>query len=139
MKIAGMSLLTAAALLFQTGCATTDVEQATALGAGVGAGLGMILGHNFGHSESDRLLGAAAGAVIGGSLARQQAEQQRASARMNLVQQQQMMTTVWITNSNGSRTPVLLRAADGGTFIGPRGEYYAGLPTEDQLRPIYGF
>lgn len=128
----------AAGLLIQAGCATTDAERATALGAGVGAGLGMILGHNFGHSEHDRLLGAAAGAAIGGALARQQYEQQKTQTRLNWMQQQQTMVTVWITNSNGSRTPVLLRAADGGQFIGPRGEYYAGLPTEDQLRPVYG-
>ncbi len=129
---------TAAALLLQTGCATTDAERATALGAGLGAGLGMVLGHNFGHSEHDRLLGAAAGAAIGGALARQNFDQQQMQQRLNLAQQQQMMVTVWIVNANGSRTPVLLRAADGGQFIGPRGEYYAGLPTEDQLRPVYG-
>lgn len=129
---------TAAGLLLQAGCATTDADRATAMGAGLGAGLGMILGHNFGHSEHDRLLGAAAGAAIGGTLARQNYEQQQLQSRVNLAQQQQMMVTVWITNANGSRTPVLLRAVDGGQFIGPRGEYYAGLPTEDQLRPVYG-
>jgi len=129
---------TAAGLLLQTGCATTDADRATALGAGLGAGLGMILGHNFGHSRDDRLLGAAAGAAIGGALARQSYDQQQTQSRVNLVQQQQMMVTVWIANANGSRTPVLLRAADGGQYIGPRGEYYAGLPTEEQLRPVYG-
>lgn len=46
--------------------------------------------------------------------------------------------TVWIDNPNGSRTPVTLRAAVGGTWIGPRGEFYAVMPTDQQLRPIYG-
>lgn len=46
--------------------------------------------------------------------------------------------TVWIVNSNGSRTPVELRRADGGMYVGPRGEYYMGLPTNEQLRPLYG-
>jgi hypothetical protein len=46
--------------------------------------------------------------------------------------------TAWIQNSNGSRTPVQLRRAEGGMFIGPRGEYYLGMPTEDQLRRLYG-
>ena len=127
-----------AGLLLQAGCATTDADRATALGAGLGAGLGMVLGHNFGHSEHDRLLGAAAGAAVGGSLARQRVEQQQLQTQIRGVQQQQSMATVWIANPNGSRTPVLLRAADGGQYIGPRGEYYAGLPSEDQLRPVYG-
>ncbi len=46
--------------------------------------------------------------------------------------------TVWVQNSNGSRTPVSLRRTDGGMYIGPRGEYYMGLPTNDQLRQLYG-
>lgn len=46
--------------------------------------------------------------------------------------------TVWILNSNGSRTPVELRRADGGMYVGPRGEYYLGMPTEAQLRQVYG-
>lgn len=45
--------------------------------------------------------------------------------------------TVWITNANGSRSPVVLKI-DGPWYIGPRGERYASLPTEDQLRPLYG-
>lgn len=46
--------------------------------------------------------------------------------------------TVWITNANGSRTPVVLKAADGGMWVGPKGEYYGQMPTEAQLLPVYG-
>lgn len=46
--------------------------------------------------------------------------------------------TVWITNSNGSQTSVSLRKSGPG-FIGPRGEYYPNMPTETQLRIVYGF
>jgi len=46
--------------------------------------------------------------------------------------------TAWIQNSNGSRTPVRLRRAEGGLYIGPRGEYYQGTPNENQLRQLYG-
>jgi hypothetical protein len=46
--------------------------------------------------------------------------------------------TVWITNSNGSRTSVTL-TRQGGYYIGPRGEYYTGMPTNEQLRVVYGF
>ncbi len=45
---------------------------------------------------------------------------------------------VWITNSNGSRTSVTL-TRQGGYYIGPRGEYYTGVPTNEQLRVVYGF
>ncbi len=45
--------------------------------------------------------------------------------------------TVWITNGNGSMSPVVL-TQDGPWYIGPRGERYFGMPTEEQLRPVYG-
>ena len=45
--------------------------------------------------------------------------------------------TVWINNGNGSRSPVVLRQ-EGPWYIGPRGERYFGVPSEEQLRPLYG-
>ncbi len=45
--------------------------------------------------------------------------------------------TVWITNGNGSMSPVVL-TQDGPWYIGPRGERYFGMPTAEQLRPVYG-
>jgi hypothetical protein len=46
--------------------------------------------------------------------------------------------TVWITNSNGSRTSVPL-TRQGRGYLGPRGEYYDQMPTNEQLRVVYGF
>ena len=46
--------------------------------------------------------------------------------------------TVWITNSNGSKTSVNLRRSGPG-FVGPRDEWYPKMPTEKQLRMVYGF
>jgi hypothetical protein len=46
--------------------------------------------------------------------------------------------TVWITNSNGSRTSVQL-TREGAWYRGPRGEYYTSMPTNEQLRVVYGF
>jgi len=46
--------------------------------------------------------------------------------------------TIWITNSNGSQTSVQLTRR-GGYYIGPRGEYYDQMPTNEQLRLAYGF
>lgn len=45
--------------------------------------------------------------------------------------------TVWVNNSNGSRSPVVL-TQEGPWYIGPRCERYFGVPTEEQLRPLYG-
>ena len=51
---------------------------------------------------------------------------------------QQGAVEVWITNSNGSRTSVRL-TREGPWYVGPRGEYYTDMPTNEQLRVVYGF
>jgi hypothetical protein len=51
---------------------------------------------------------------------------------------EQGTVTVWITNSNGSTTPVTL-TRQGYNYIGPRGEYYSTMPSNEQLRMVYGF
>ncbi len=48
------------------------------------------------------------------------------------------VVTVWVTNSNGSKTSVKL-TRQGGWYVGPRGEYYDQIPTNEQLRLVYGF
>ncbi len=45
--------------------------------------------------------------------------------------------TVWLRNDNGSQTPVTLTPSGNG-FIGPSNEFYPSMPTEDQLRALYG-
>jgi hypothetical protein len=45
---------------------------------------------------------------------------------------------VWITNSNGSKTSVKLRKSGPG-YLGPRDEWYPSIPTNNQLRVVYGF
>lgn len=46
--------------------------------------------------------------------------------------------TVWITNGNGSKSSVVLKKQkDGPGYIGPNGEYYSSMPTEDQLKSVY--
>lgn len=42
-----------------------------------------------------------------------------------------------VRNSNGSYTPVTLRRV-GNVYVGPRGEQYFAVPTEDQLKAVYG-
>lgn len=51
---------------------------------------------------------------------------------------QPVTITISLQNSNGSFTPVTLRQV-GTQWVGPRGEYYNGVPSVGQLRPMYGF
>lgn len=55
-----------------------------------------------------------------------------------VVQPIPVMITVWITNSNGSRIAIEL-TREGSYYQGPRGEYYTRMPTNEQLRVVYGF
>ncbi len=45
---------------------------------------------------------------------------------------------VWVRNSNNSQTAVKLNRQGPG-YVGPRGEYYREMPTNEQLRVVYGF
>ena len=127
MKTITVSAMLVALLL--GGCTTT--EQAVVTGAGVGA----MVGHNFGDGSGDRDKGALVGAVLGGMVGSQLEQQQR---QMHHMQQQAATTTVWIDNSNGSRTPVRITQGPGGTWIGPRGEHYTSMPSPKQLKMLYG-
>jgi len=51
---------------------------------------------------------------------------------------EQTEVIVWIANSNGSRTSVRLKKSGLG-YLGPRGEWYPNMPTNEQLRVVYGF
>jgi len=46
-------------------------------------------------------------------------------------------TVIWIANDNGSQTPVELRQQGTG-FVGPSNEYYSTMPTQEQLKAVYG-
>jgi hypothetical protein len=59
-------------------------------------------------------------------------------AGIESVRQEMRTVTVNITNSNGSISAVELRKQGIG-YIGPKGEFYDHLPTEGELKPIYGF
>lgn len=124
-----------------TGCTTT--QQGTGTGAVAGGALGAVIGNNLGSGSGDRdkgaLIGAAAGALLGNQIGQQKQRNQQLEQRINSVERQGQQQTVWIENSNGSKTPVILRRAQGGMWVGPRGEYYSSMPGQDQLKKIYGF
>ena len=120
------------ALTFIVGC-QSDAQVGTALGALAGAGIGQLAG---GDTEAT-LIGAAVGGGAGYMLGNE-GDKKKAQAERDGLRQEMNTVMVKVTNSNGSIIQVPLRKQGIG-YIGTRGEYYATLPTQDQLRPVYGF
>jgi uncharacterized protein YcfJ len=120
------------ALAFFVGC-ESDAQTGAAIGALAGAGVGQLAG---GDTEST-LIGAAVGGGAGYMLGNEQDKKKAADDRES-IRQEMNTVMVKVTNSNRSIIQVPLRKQGVG-YVGPRGEYYEKLPTEDQLRPVYGF
>jgi uncharacterized protein YcfJ len=120
------------ALAFFVGC-ESDAQTGAAIGALAGAGVGQLAG---GSTEST-LIGAAVGGGAGYMLGNEQDKKKAADDRES-IRQEMNTVMVKVTNSNGSIIQVPLKKQGVG-YVGPRGEYYENLPTEDQLRPVYGF
>lgn len=137
--ISAVGMIAMGAMLV-SGCTTT--QQSTGAGAVVGGGLGAMMGHNLGSGSGDRdkgaLIGAGLGALMGNQMGKQKETQQQMDARVRAMEAESQKQTAWITNPNGSRTPVVLTRASGGMWVGPRGEYYSSFPTEAELKPLYG-
>ena len=125
------------------GCASAgynqphSAPQGALLGGLAGAGLGAIIGHQSGHTAEGAAIGAATGAAGGYMIGN---EQDKTQLQAQSAQAFQAANTVVINvkNSNGSITPVTL-TRQGNVYAGPKGELYTQVPTEDQLRPVYGF
>jgi len=124
--VVGISLLAAA------GCETA-AQTGAAVGVLAGAGIGQAVGGTAGATIAGAAIGGAAGYMIGN-------EEDKREARTEHVRIRQEMdfVVVNVTNSNGSISRVRLWR-EGPGFVGTRGEYYDHLPTQDELRPIYGF
>ena len=119
-------------LVFVAGCETC-AQTGTAVGALAGAGIGQLAGGDAESTVIGAAVGGAAGYMLGNEADKTQARAERAC-----IQQEMKYVTVNMTNSNGSISQVRLRRQGVG-YVGTRGEYYSKLPTEEQLRPVYGF
>ena len=117
---------------FVGGC-ESDAQTGAAIGALAGAGIGQLAG---GDTEAT-LIGAAVGGGAGYMIGNEQ-DKQKAAADRDKLREEMNTVMVKVTNSNGSIIQVPLKKQGVG-YAGPRGEYYDKLPTEDQLRPVYGF
>jgi len=104
-------------------------------GAGAGAVIGGIAGNNIDGINTGQ--GAVAGALVGGLLGNQMGRQQD---QINSINNRVNHQTVYVQNSNGSVTPIPLQRAQGDQWVDPRGNYYNGVPTQNQLRRAgFGF
>ena len=105
-----------------------------------GAGTGAIIGHQSGKTGQGALIGGAIGAGTGLLLgnAQDKKKQEAATPAKSEKQDAANIITVNVTNSNGSFTPVKL-TKQGDNYVGPKGEVYDHLPTEAELKPVYGF
>jgi len=127
-----LSATVALTLAVTTGC-ETDAQNTALLGTALGAGVGALAG---GDTE-----GALIGAAVGGGtgyIVGNESDKQKTRDEMANIRAEQDSVTVWITNSNGSTTPVKLRRSGPG-YIGPRGEHYSQMPTTEDLAKVYGF
>jgi hypothetical protein len=123
-------------LLAVSGC-ETQAQNKALLGGAIGAGAGQLIGRD----TEGTLIGAGIGAGAGyiwGSMEDKKKEEQ-VQAQNQAIQNDANTVTVWITNSNGSKTPVKLTRTASGGYVGPRGEMYNTMPTEEALRKVYGF
>jgi len=128
-----MVVAVSVALAFSAGC-ESDAQTGALIGTAAGAGIGQLAG---GDTKST-LIGAAVGGGAGYALGNE-GDKKKAAAERESIRRQMNTVTVNITNSNGSITPVTLRK-QGVVYIGPRGETYTSLPTEQQLKQAgYGF
>lgn len=115
-----------------SGC-ENQAQSGALIGTAAGAGIGQAVGRN----TAGTLIGAAVGGGAG-YIAGNEADKKKTQGEMAALKTQQDNVTVWITTSNGSKTPVTLRKS-GPNYIGPKGEVYPNMPTEEQLKAFYGF
>lgn len=131
-----LMLLIAAAGVFVAGCETQG-QTGALIGSGAGAGIGAIVGHQGGKTAEGALIG---GAVGGGAgyIVGNEADKKQQKQEIQNMQQEMNTQMINIHNSNGSIIQVKVTRSGTG-WAGPRGEWYDHLPTEAELKPVYGF
>jgi hypothetical protein len=101
---------------------------------------GALIGGIIGYQSDETGEGVAVGATLFsvGELLRQTDELARKEKEHREHEDEcDEQVIIEIHNSNGSITPVKIKR-ENYHFIGPKGERYDQMPTEEQLKPIYG-
>ena len=131
-----VAVVVSVGLVFVGGC-ESDAGKGAGIGGLAGAGVGAIIGHQSGHTAEGALIGGGVGAG-GGYIIGNERDKKKTEAEMDQLRAEMNNVTVTVTNSNGSKSQVLLRKQGVG-YVGPRGEFYDHLPTDEELRPLYAF
>jgi hypothetical protein len=136
-KSVAVVLILSLAMGLCAGCSesNSDMKLSPIYGAALG---GALIGGIIGYQSDEPGEGAAVGAAVlgvGELLHQLDKEHQEKEHKHREGSKEQVV--VEIHNDNGSITPVKLRKEDSG-YRGPKGERYEELPTEEQLKPIYG-
>ncbi|HRU15361.1 MAG TPA: YMGG-like glycine zipper-containing protein [Anaerohalosphaeraceae bacterium] len=134
---AGFILVTSAMLWLGAGCAS-DAQTDALIGGAVGAGVGQAIGRDTKGTLIGAAVGAGAGYAIGAQSDKKKNEKPNRQETTVQPASASSSETIWITNSNGSKTSVVIRK-EGNFWYGPKGERYDTKPTEEQLRAVYGF
>ncbi len=131
-----VSIVVSVALVFSAGC-ESDAQTGVGVGGLLGAGAGQLIGGDTKSTLIGAGVGAGAGYIVGNELDKKKT-QAKTQAEMNQLRAEMNVVTVNVTNSNGSKSQVRLQKQGVG-YVGPRGEYYDHVPTDEELRPIYAF
>jgi len=131
--ITGLAVVITMIGVFVIGCETQG-QSGALIGTGIGAGVGALA--SGGRPEGTLIGGAVGGGA--GYMVGNEADKKQQKEEMRSMQQQQNSELINIRNSNGSISTVRVTRSGVG-YIGPRGEYYDHLPTEAELKPVYGF
>jgi uncharacterized protein YcfJ len=130
-------------VVISAGCDTAG-KSGTLIGAGAGALAGQAIGHNTTGTLIGTGVGAVGGYIVGNEMDKKNAEKQQSitgptpSSTYNAPVSDANTVTIWLNNSNGSQTAVRLTRNGDGSYTGPRGERYQTIPTEQQLKQVYG-
>lgn len=144
-KKATFGLLIIAATIstvFIPGCDSAG-KSGTLIGAGAGALAGQAIGGNTTGTLVGAGIGAVGGYVVGNEMDKSKAKKQQASTpapapSYSAPASDSNAVTIWLNNSNGSQTAVKLTRNGDGSYTGPKGERYPTMPTEQQLKQVYG-
>jgi len=102
----------------------------------VGGVVGGVIGYQSGEALAGALIGA--GVLGTGETLRQADRLAERQEKEKCPERGEEKIVFEVTNSNGSITPVELKRK-GCAYIGPNGERYDKMPSEEQLRQVYGF
>lgn len=129
-------------LLVVTGC-ETQAQNKALIGTAVGAGAGQLIGRD----TKGTLIGAGIGAGVGYLWGKSEDNKAKENAAVTAPPKTRTTTddghatstmTMWVNNANGTRTEVKLTRNADGSYTGPGGKVYPGLPTQEQLQKDYG-